>query len=270
MNDPLQPTGPVEAVSRRWTRTFKPRGWSWWLVILGTGLFVSLGVWQITRGEQKASLLAERAAARHMAPRAIRSLGDAELPDAAHAIKVYARGHYVTDRQLLLEGMPYGNRSGYDVLTPFALEDGAIVLVNRGWIPRRSEFGGGYSTNLAVAGNTREIVGLWRALPAPGMRLATDNCSTRDWPRYVSYPTDADLRCLYGATIRRGEIELDPTEPDGFMRDWSAVIGFPPARHYAYAVQWFMFAVIAIYLFYRLNLRWVEIPSDTDAEHSHT
>ncbi len=252
----------------QWVRRFKPRGWSWWLAGAGVAVFFGLGVWQIERGQQKADYLARRAAALKLAPLSFASLSDAQLPDAANAIRVQARGHFLADQQLLLEGMPYGDRSGYDVLTPFVLEDGTRVMVNRGWIPRHSEFGGGYVANLDVTADTREIAGLWRALPAPGIRLAADNCTGQAWPRYVSYPTDADLSCLYGTTVHHGEIELDAGAPDGFVRDWSLAVGFPPARHYAYAAQWFMFALLAIYLFYRMNLRWVDV-TDHSPDDAH-
>lgn len=244
----------------RMARRFRPHLWSLVLTVVGCVVLGGLGVWQIDRGQQKAAYLEHRAQAMKKAPQALERLPDTALPATPEALRVVARGRYVPDKQLLFEGRSSGERSGYDVLTPFVLDDGAVVLVNRGWIPRRSEFGGGYAADLDVTNETREITGLWRALPVPGLRLDADNCRARPWPRYVSYPTDADLRCLYGATVRRGEIELDANAPDGFVRDWRQSVGFPPVRHYAYAMQWFMFAVIALYLFYRLNLRWVAAP----------
>jgi surfeit locus 1 family protein len=34
---------------------------------------------------------------------------------------------------------------------------------------------------------------------------------------------------------------LDPTAADGYVRDWQPP-GLPPARHWAYAIQWWLFA----------------------------
>ena len=38
-------------------------------------------------------------------------------------------------RQILIDNMVNGERAGYFVITPFALQGGGWVLVNRGWVP---------------------------------------------------------------------------------------------------------------------------------------
>ncbi len=146
-----------------------------------------------------------------------------------------------------------GDRVGYDVLTPLQLPDGGILMVNRGWVPGapdRSRL-----PSVQVEADTRVVQGLWRALPTPGLRLQADNCRTQPWPRVVSYPTHADLQCLYGQAVRTGELLLAPAQNDGYVRKWKVGNGFTPLRHYSYALQWFAFAALALFLFFRLNYK---------------
>ena len=50
----------------------------------------------------------------------------------------------------------------------------------------------------------------------------------------------------------RPQLERDRTSqaPGGFVRDWSEA-GFPPARHYAYAAQWFGLALVGLVFLFR-------------------
>lgn len=241
-------------------RRFRPRGWSWVLAIAGCSALFGLGVWQVQRGLQKATYLERQALALAQPARSLAALDDRALPGEAHALRVWADGYYDARRQLLMGGQSHGERTGYEVLTPLVMADGREVLVNRGWIRGDAASGALDPSRLAVDRVPRRIEGLWRALPRPALRLAGNNCERLPWPRHVFYPTDGDLRCLYGEWIRRGIVELDARLPDGYVRDWSGTSGFPPVRHYGYAAQWFTFCLIGLFLFYRLNLRRIAPP----------
>jgi cytochrome oxidase assembly protein ShyY1 len=51
---------------------------------------------------------------------------------------------------------------------------------------------------------------------------------------------------------------LDPDPASGFARAWTPNL-MPPARHEAYAFQWFAFAVAAVVIFVLLHWKKVEI-----------
>ncbi|WJL95471.1 SURF1 family protein [Microbacterium sp. ET2] len=44
-------------------------------------------------------------------------------------------GQYLSDEQLLVRNRPHGGTAAFEVLVPFRLEDGKVVLINRGWVP---------------------------------------------------------------------------------------------------------------------------------------
>jgi surfeit locus 1 family protein len=63
-----------------------------------------------------------------------------------------------------------------------------------------------------------------------------------------------ELSQAFGAPLEQGIVLLDPHDPDGYVRDWHPP-GLDPARHWAYAVQWWAFAAVLLFLWVRLNLR---------------
>lgn len=233
---------------------FRPPLWSIAAVIPALALLLALGSWQMQRGWYKTRLQAEMD----------QSMGEAPVPLTAatsageeqRAPHVSARGVYQSQRQLLLDNQGNEGRPGYRVWTPMRLTDGALLIVDRGWVAQDGDRN--RLPAIDVNDVTREVRGLWRPLPQPGMRFAADACAGTSWPRVVQYPTASDLRCLYGdlgAPPLDGLLLLDPDQDDGFVRDWRVNASVPPQRHYAYAAQWYAFAATLLFLFVKLNLR---------------
>lgn len=218
--------------------------WSWALTVLAAALFVALGAWQADRGRTKQAL---RAALQDRAAPALDLTAEAAVPAELELRRVSARGTYLADRQLLQDGQSHGQRPGYHVWTPLRLADGALVLVNRGWIAQRTTPG-------AVPTGATEARGFWRALPRPGVRLdGTQNCpAEKKFPVVVLYPTAEEVECVLGAAVLPGLLLLDPDVPGGHVREWTD-FGFPPERHYAYAFQWFALAAAVVVVFFVVN-----------------
>lgn len=234
-------------------RRFRPSLWSVLLTLLGCAAFIALGIWQIDRGEGKARRDAQVAAAAQTVPKDLADMARDLPPPPQGMVVARAEGRYLDTQQLLLYGQSDGTSVGYDVLTPLKMADGSILIVNRGWVPGHDDRK--QLPAVPVGSDMRKIRGLWRALPAPGLRLKVDNCRAGAWPRVLSYPTWADMRCLYGSTVRPGELLLAPTQADGYVRKWAHNDGLPAMRHYSYALQWFSFAALALFLFFKLNYR---------------
>lgn len=225
---------------------FRAPPWAWLLTAAALALFGALGVWQLRRGLAKEAMLstlgdtaapAEPLSAATVPPRGL------ELRRAA------ATGTYLADRQLLQDGQSLRQRPGYHVWTPLRLADGAVVIVNRGWVPLdRSGVDGA-----APSGETT-VRGFWRSLPEPGVRLgdAAPCPPVPKFPAVVLYPRAAELDCLLGQPVLGGLLLLDADVPGGFVREWTD-LGFPPQRHYGYAVQWLGLAVASLILFLVVN-----------------
>lgn len=232
-------------------RRFRPPIWAWFAVLPMLALLLSLGTWQLQRGQAKAELMTRMDRA---------SVGDAEVlssaiapPRADDYRRVTASGRYDSARQLLLDNQASGGQPGYHVLTPFELTDGSWVLVDRGWVPL--ELPGSAPQALTVDESARQLDGLWRPLPRPALVFEHDNCEGQGWPRVVQYPRHEELQCLYRNRMLDGIVLLSPQMPDAFVRAWSVGVGVPPMRHYAYAAQWYAFAATLLFLFVKLSIK---------------
>lgn len=226
--------------------SFRAPAWAWLLTVAAVALFGSLCAWQVDRGLAKEAQLATL---RDVAAPVERLSAGSAAPQGLELRRVEARGRYLADRQLLQDGQSLRQRPGYHVWSPLRLADGARVVVDRGWIPLdRAGFDGS-----APAGEVT-VRGFLRRLPEPGVRLGdTRNCAPQTtFPARVLYPTAAELECLLGGEVLAGLLLLDADLPGGFAREWTD-FGFPPQRHYGYAVQWLGLAVAAVVLFLLVN-----------------
>jgi len=236
------------AVSRR----ARPPVWSILLTMTFTALFASLGSWQLRRAHEKHALQAAFDGAGDLPVLAIGA--DTPPPgDERSTQRGAARGAYDPARQILLDNQPRDHVPGYHVWTPLRLADGSWLVVNRGWVaanPDRRQL-----PSIEVGAQVREVSGFWRPLPQPALRLATDPCSSSEFPRVASYPTHEQLTCILGGRVADGVLLLDEGAADGYVREWTMPNPVPPSRHYAYAAQWFAFAATLLFLFFKFGFR---------------
>jgi surfeit locus 1 family protein len=229
---------------------FAPPWWAWLLTGAGVSGALLLGSWQLQRAEDKRALLADYLAAQTEAPVPL----GAQTPAGARPLAVNATGTYDVQRQLLLDNQSLRERPGYHVWTPLRLEDGSLVLVNRGWVAQFADRA--VPPALAAPAGVVELRGLWRALPRAGLATAAPACqAVQRFPHFVVYPQRAELACVLGEPVADGVLLLDPRAEGGFAREWSFAELIPPERHVGYAVQWFAIAVAILILFIKLNLK---------------
>lgn len=163
---------------------------------------------------------------------------------------VRVEGRYLTDRQFLLEGMSKEGRPGLHVLTPLSLENGGVVIVDRGWIPETRTRQ--TNPNPDVGTGLRSVTGRVVPFPAAGLKLSGEPGTA--WPRRVVYPTHTELAAQLDLRVYPHMIWLDASDPAGYERDWKPA-EFGPARHIGYAVQWFALAVTLVLIYIILKFR---------------
>ncbi len=231
-------------------RVFEPS----WLMTAGVIVllagFVSLGRWQWDRGVEKEALW-DAFARGTDSPQPLGSRDVDAFPRYAH---VAVTGRYEPAQQFLLDNRTQQGRAGYEALAPLLLEDGRTILVDRGWLP----FAGirGAVPDLGFDPPPRLVVtGRLDQLPARGLaagHAAPDAGAA--WPKLTSWPTIPELEAALGRPLARRIVLLDSSQPYGFTRNWQPP-GVPPGRHLSYAIQWWLFAVVAVGLYVFLNLR---------------
>ena len=225
------------------------------LTALACALFISLGRWQWSRGDYRTAQWS--AFANASAPRAVTA-------DLLDGIERYARvavqGQYDVERQFLLDNITQNGRAGYEVLTPLRLADGSAVLVDRGFVPGTGDRGRLPDVALPADSDSADraaadlhLLGRIGTLPVTGIAAGRRApAGDGSWPRVASFPTHDDLAALLPYRLHSPVLLLDADSGPGFARGWRPP-GLEPARHYAYAVQWWAFAVLAVVLLIVLN-----------------
>lgn len=207
------------------------------VVAVVVGAFVALGFWQLDRHDQRSAhnaLLEERMAA-GVAP--LESLsGDWE--QAAYR-RVEVTGTYDVGEELLLSPRSLDGRPGHHVLTPLVLDDGAAVLVDRGWVP----YDAPPLSEVAPVSDEVTLTGL--VFPdEPPVRFAPE--IPEGHLDTVSRVDVARLQRQVSAPLLPVYVQLADQQPD---QTFPVPAGPPPleaGNHVSYAVQWFVFAGIGL------------------------
>ena len=225
------------------------------LTLIVVVVFVNLGRWQWHRAAEKRALAAQFSAG---AAALLEVTGGetAALPRYSH---VRIAGRYDPTHQFLLDNMSHDGYPGYEVLTPLTFADGRAILVNRGWVPLTQSRREAPAIEIAPALRaSATVVGLLDNLPMAALALGhAPPAPGGSWPKMTSFPTMADLSTALGLPLEPRQLLLDANQPAGYVRDWHAS-GFGPSQHVSYAIQWWLFAALALLLYATLNRRRLE------------
>lgn len=232
--------------------TFRPS----LIAVLGVALllplFVALGLWQLSRAEEKQALIDLRKA--HESDQLIELDGANESLKELRYRKVTVSGFYDAKHQLLVDNQVHQGQVGYYVLTPLHIDQGPkTVLVNRGWIP-----GGVDRSKLPDVSIRKEKVSLKGTIdrfPSVGLRLAGAEVPAEGWPAVVQLVDEKYLAQVLGYPLLPYQVLLDPQADEGYVRQWQPVQRLSPEKHIGYAVQWFAFAFVLIFLFIWYSLK---------------
>jgi surfeit locus 1 family protein len=210
--------------------------------LLMLALLLTLGFWQLDRAAQKRELQAAYAEASMATPLAVETAGAiATLP---RYTQVLLRGAFGSSRQGLLDAQDHQGRSGYRVWTPFILDDGGVVLVDRGWVPANPDRD--QLPTLGVDSGARTLIGIVAPLPRAGIVLGAPESRGNDWPRRMLWPDADAVAANWGTGVPARIVLLRADQEDGFVREWTPATGMPPERHLGYAVQWFGLAAALV------------------------
>jgi len=230
-------------------RAFAPTPGLTLLALLLGALFVRLGLWQWHRGVDRQAEWTRfaRGADNLIAPGA-RPL--AELPLFQ---RIAVSGELDGAHQFLLDNRTSRGRPGYEVLTPLVRGAAPRLLVDRGWVPFTGTRAHLPDVSFGRAAAAVELTGRIALLPSPGLASGRAAPSAADpWPKVTSYPEMSQLAAALGAPLSPRILLLDPAAPLGYVRDWQPP-GLTPVRHFAYAIQWWAFAVLTLVLWALLS-----------------
>ncbi len=245
-------------------RRFRPQLWPNLMTVLALAVLLAMGTWQLERLEWKRGLSAEMT--QRMAGPAI-ALPPPPVDAAAlryRSIRLVGRFHH--DRELYLEARSHKGRAGLHLVTPFELDDGRVVLVDRGWVPperRRPEtraegqIGGQAAGRVRLTGTIR--TGGWNGYEF----LRPENDPAGNAWVWMDLPRMAERVAREGAGL--GGAGLGGAGLGGTVRGYYLVAGAAPNpgglpigrasgvdlpnHHLGYALTWFALALVLLVIY---------------------
>ncbi len=225
---------------------FKPAFWPTVFTVPAVLLMLGLGVWQLERLQWKEALIAERTERTTAAPIAVPA-SDADVANLEYR-HLAGHGAFAHDKEIFLGARSMNGNPGYHLITPFKLDDGRVVLVDRGWIPLDRK-----TADKRAEGNASGPANLDGVLRLNGKQtwFVPDNRPDLNFFFWVDLPAMAKLAGLPNTETRFFvEAGKDPN-PGGFPIGGQTRINLPN-DHLQYAITWFSLAIAlsAIYVLY--------------------
>lgn len=214
--------------------------WGWLLALAVAAAFVLLGRWQLQRMHEKEALLVQASQVRAHP----RTLDEAlARPDTLQWVSGEVE---LQPQQILLDNQLRDGRAGVRVYQPARSAAGHWVLVELGWWPLPPDR---QLPVLAPITGRQSVRGLLAPPPSAGLRLGPAMSPTAQPSTWLA--TRIEPAAIATATGRRDissqVLRLDPALPLGYARDLDVLPNtLPPARHLAYAVQWFGLAAAVL------------------------
>lgn len=215
------------------------------IVSLAVLTLIGLGLWQVQRLQWKEALIAEIARANEQSP-------IEGWPNDAASLgwrRAQLEGEFLYQDEFHLAARYYEGQLGYHILTPFQLEDGRVIVINRGWVP----------VDKKEAANRLE--GQESGPRVILVQIRTDSDKTFFTPeaeitKNIWFWRDIEqMRHVSGLKLEAITADLLHTTPTG---------GFPIASegeirlrndHLGYAIIWFSLALAATVMFVVYHLK---------------
>ena len=210
---------------------------------LCAGLTASLGVWQMSRAEEKRWLedrIVQRAALSPLSGEQL--LENGRLEDSLHRT-VRVRGHWQAQASVYLDNRPMSGRSGLILVTPLRLLGSErSLLVQRGWVPRNFM---DRSQVPVVSTPLEEVEVSGRLAPPPSQLFELGEAQVgaiRQNLHLDAYAGETGLNLIPASVLQSGP------SPEGLLRDWPR---FEAAvhKHHGYAFQWFAMSAVVTGLY---------------------
>ncbi len=207
------------------------------LVVVGIVAMINFGFWQLRRLDERQAFNARIEERYDAPPLPIDELVTPGVdPDEVVWRPVTTGGEYLVDEGILVVNRSQNGRAGVNTVVPLLLDDGRVLLVNRGFVPQAFEIPPVPGTEVEVTGRLR---------PSQERRLGQ-----------LSDPTDGALEEVQRLQLDRLEAQFDeplvpmyidliesaPAEPEGVPQPVIAP-DLSEGNHLSYAAQWFIFSL---------------------------
>lgn len=238
------------------TRHFRPTFWATFWAAIGVALLLGLSVWQLQRLEWKEALLAERQ--ERPAMPALRQDELSAITDPAgfefRLVRVTGTFDHAHEMPLLARSM--NGNVGVQIVTPFTLENGTTILINRGWVPDDHADPATRADGLVDGPVTIEA--LIRRPGEPNWLVPDNEPATNRW-FWMDLPA---MRTAAGLNPDGPPFYLDERagqHPGEFPIGGQTRLEMPN-DHLQYAITWFLLAIALAAIWFFFHWRRDETP----------
>jgi len=216
-------------------------------------IFILLGFWQLDRAEQKRDL--QRDYEQRIDLPAFRLESRVSARDELEHRRVFVRGVFDEQHQLLIDNKIHKGQVGYYVITPLKMVGSdQYVLINRGWIPAgksRSAL-----PDIKVTNQHVTIYGVMAKARRDIIMISEQNRDTKGWPARMQWLDVKEFSKDTKFNVYPFAILMDADAPHGYTREWGPV-NVDPDKSTSYAMQWFSFAVLLMIIYIVVNIKKV-------------
>jgi len=210
---------------------------------------LGLGVWQMDRRESKRGILDRITVNQAAAPMPVDELVKGD-PLRREYGRVRVSGSFLHDKEFYLAARSLKDKVGMQVVTPLRLDDGRIVLFDRGWIPSEKKDPASRAAG-QVPGRV-ELTGIVRRSQVK-RQFAPDNDPAKNFWFHVDVPV---MRQMAGGApdpvLDTFFLEADAAPNPGGLPIGGQTRLDIPNDHLQYAITWFLIALAGagVYLAY--------------------
>ena len=207
------------------------------LVVAAIVAMINLGFWQLRRLDERQAFNEAVSSRIDLPPEPLTEV--VTMPNLSLGVEwrsVEATGTYLPDEEFVVVNKSEGGVAGDLVVTPMLLDDGRILLVERGFVPLGETAAAAPSGEVDIVGRLRE----------PQVRRRGQ----------VTDPSEGELTEVQRIDFDR----LGPQLPGNLVPMWVELVSSDPAEagpfpqpvavpergdgpHLSYAVQWFIFSI---------------------------
>jgi len=219
------------------------------LVALPT--FIWLGFWQLERTAEMQGM--QQQFEQRVDLPTLRLGPKARAHDDLEYRRVFVRGRWDAEHQILIDNKTHQGQAGYYVITPLKMTGSdQYILINRGWLP---------------AGNSRtelpEIDVIDRQVTVHGVlhksrrdiyMISDKNRDISGWPARYQWLDIDEFARETKFKVYPFVVLMDADAPYGYSRQWKP-LNVDSDKNTRYAMLWFSFAILLVIIYFVVNIK---------------
>ena len=230
---------------------FKPLLWPSVFTIISFSILISLGTWQIKRLIWKENLI--HFYLNQFKNKVINLNKENNIDKQIQFRQITAKGKFLNKNEIYITGKTYEGNAGFHVVTPFLIENGQLLLVNRGWVSEKYKLPN--SRKFSLIDKIIVIKGIARLPQKKGYFVPENDPEKNFWitikpeeiKTYLKLKQQNFITEFYVDILRESKKILLPigVKPEINIRN----------QHLSYAITWYSLsiALLIIYFLYHVS-----------------